>query len=935
VSAPWAPDAIRVEHRTEASPVLGLGTPRPRLSWTTPGAPSSFRQAAYTLEVTRADGALTEATVDTSDQVLVPWPLEPLRSREAVAVRIRVRGHDGSGWSDYSRRCVIEVGLLRAEDWTARLISPRTAGGLGMPAPVLSSTFTVAADVISARLHISAHGVLVATLNGRRVGDENLAPGWTSYPSRLRYRTHDVTALLIAGINRIEVLLGNGWFRGRLMGSGPAHYGDRLALLAQLEIMTGSGLQVIGTDTSWRARSSGVIADDLYDGQSTDLRSHVGPAPALDDVAVVEGSLHRLVAADGPPVRVTDVLPALSSRPSASGGIVLDFGQNVVGWVRLRTRDRPAGSTVTVRHAEVLELDGELAIRPLRSARATDTYVLAGSAEEVLEPALTYHGFRYADVSGAGPVDTDDAEAVVIGSDLPRTGWFTCSDPEVNRLHENAYWSLRGNTVDLPTDCPQRDERLGWTGDIQVFAPAAAFLADCAGFLTSWLGDLAAEQHADGSVPFVIPDTLGMPAATAAAWGDAATVVPWVLYQRSGDSEVVRRQFPSMCAWVERIAADAGPTLIWNKGLQFGDWLDPSAPPEDPGAGRTPKDLVATAHLARSAGIVADAADLVGDTGAAERYRRLAADTRAAFQAEFVTRSGRVVGDTQTAYAMAIVWDLLANPEQRAGAGRRLADLVRIAGFRITTGFVGTPLVAEALTLAGEVEVAYRLLRQRGCPSWLYPLTMGATTIWERWDSMLPDGSINPGRMTSFNHYAFGAVVDWLHRYVAGLAPAAPGYREVAVRPRPGRGLTAAAARHQSPYGAVEVSWRRDGQRLDLDVRVPSGTTATVQVTDQTAAVRVGPGEHHWTVADPVTPAAPPATVRDVMDHDDLWQAVVEAAVSHGAAGGETQVASTCSHYLDAPAEQLPVAVDPLRKARHPEALSEAVRAVLARVTDA
>jgi alpha-L-rhamnosidase len=462
---------------------------------------------------------------------------------------------------------------------------------------------------------------------------------------------------------------------------------------------------------------------------------------------------------------------------------------------------------------------------------------------------------------------------------------------------------MRGNFLDVPTDCPQRDERLGWTGDIQVFAPTAAFLYDTAGFLASWLADLAVEQHKDGSVPFVVPDVLRDQSPAAAAWGDAATLVPWTVYRRTGDRQVLARQLPSMRAWVDKIAELAGDDLLWTGGFQFGDWLDPAAPPENPFQARTDADVIATAHLARSAQVLSEAAAVLGETAIARRYADLAARVREAFAAEYVTAGGRVLGDAETAYAMALNWALLPDARQRERAGRRLADLVRTSGFRIATGFVGTPLIADALTDAGESAVAYRLLLQTGCPSWLYAVTMGATTVWERWDSMLPDGSINPGEMTSFNHYALGAVADWLHRRVAGLAPAAPGYREILVAPVPGHGLTSASARHLTPYGTAEVSWRRAGGEFHLDLRVPVGSTATVRLPGADP-VTVAHGSHSWTVADPVADA-PLVTVRDVLDREPLWQSVVAAAVEAGAASGEPAVAARLGRYLDAPAEQL------------------------------
>ncbi|MGP2440404.1 family 78 glycoside hydrolase catalytic domain [Streptomyces sp. JW3] len=904
MAASAAPSAPRFEHHTESTPVLGVGTRTPRLSWTVREADEGYEQTAYEVEVVR-DGSTETYRVDSGEQILRPWPAPPLASRESAVVRVRVAHKEE--WSSWSEAAVIEAGLFDRSDWSAAFVSPVGLGGLHAPAPVLSGSLHVPGEVVKARLYATAHGLYEATLNGHRVGDHVLSPGWTSYEHRLRYQSHDVTDLVREGRNDLDVLLGNGWYRGRLgFYGGRALYGDRLALLAQLEVTTADGtVHVLGTDGSWTSRESEVLVDDLYDGQRTDLRRRGGDwRPAVGGVEEVEADFGRLVAPEGPPVRVTSLLAAQRVWTSPSGRVLVDFGQVAVGWVRLRVRGLAPGAEVTVRHAEVLE-NGELGTRPLRAARATDSYLVTGSNEEVLEPSLTFHGFRYAEVSGVTGLREDDIEAVVIGSDLRRTGWFSSSHELLNKFHENVVWGMRGNFVDVPTDCPQRDERLGWTGDIQVFAPTATFLFDTAGFLNSWLADLVVDQQSDGSVPFVVPDILHEDSPSAAAWGDAATLVPWVLYQRSGDREVLERQLPSMRAWVDRMTELAGPDRLWAGGFQFGDWLDPTAPPEFPGRAKADPDVVATAHLARSADVVAEAAKVLGRNEDAERYTALAAEVRAAFADAYVTPAGRVLSDAQTVYALALEWALLPGEAQREMAGRRLADLVRAGGFRIGTGFVGTPLVADALTSTGHADVAYRLLLQTGCPSWLYPVTMGATTIWERWDSMLPDGSINPGDMTSFNHYALGAVADWLHRRVAGLAPAAPGYREIRVAPVPNAALTSASARHLTPYGEARVAWTREDGRFRLEARVPVGVTAQVLLPGATEAETVGHGEHRWEVPDPCPAPAERHSariVRDLFDDHEAWAALVKAAVdTEVAPGGEPQVAQGLAAYLDKP----------------------------------
>ncbi|MDP9795031.1 alpha-L-rhamnosidase [Catenuloplanes nepalensis] len=775
--------------------------------------------------------------------------------------------------------------------------------GTGGTAGDVDAGLSAAGGIVSARLYITAEGLYEASINGARVGDALLTPGWTAYRHRLRYQTYDVTALLHDGENRLDVQLGNGWWRGHLgFRHERALYGDRLALLAQLEITHADGsTRTLVTDASWTARTGTIVTDDLYDGQRTDLTRTRGEVVALD---LADGDLGRLVAPDGPAVRVTEIVRAVEISTSPSGATLVDFGQNLVGWVRLTVRGHEAGHEIRVRHAEVLE-HGELGVRPLRTAKATDTWVLAGPDETILAPSLTFHGFRYAEVTGVDGLRIDDVQAVVAGTDLMRIGWFGSSHELLNRFHENVVWSMRGNFLDVPTDCPQRNERLGWTGDIQVFSPTANFLFDSAGFLTSWLADLAAEQHKDGSVPYVIPDVLRDAAPATAAWGDAAVIVPWVVHQRTGDLELLRRQLPSMRGWVDRMAGLAGDDLLWTGGFQFGDWLDPSAPPDEPAAAKADPDVVATAHLARSAELTAQAAALTGDPETARQYAALAGRVRAAFAAEYTTPSGRVLSDAPTVYALALRWALLPDEEQRRRAGRRLADLVRTSGFRISTGFVGTPLMADALTEAGEPELAYRLLLQTGCPSWLYPVTMGATTVWERWDSMLPDGSINPGEMTSFNHYALGAVADWLHRTVAGLAPGAPGYRELLIRPVPTAELSFAWARHHTAYGLAYAGWEREDGLLTLRIEVPAGTTATVHVPGVARPLTTGPGHHEWTVPDPVVEPRAPETIRALMDHVPLWTEVVTAAVVAGVADDDAHLARLLAPYLDRPVSEL------------------------------
>ncbi|HEX5115418.1 MAG TPA: family 78 glycoside hydrolase catalytic domain [Pseudonocardiaceae bacterium] len=829
---------------------LGMGGPRPRVSWRLPGG--ALHQRAYELELTRDAGTWTSGRIECADHHLVPWPEAPLASRERVGVRVRVWTDDGepSGWSEPAS---VEAALLDPADWRAVPVGCGWAEQDGTdrrPARVRRE-FTLDRPVVSARLYATAHGVYEAEINGTRVGDDVLSPGWTVYRSRLLYRTYDVTDRLVAGRNVIGAWLGDGWYRGRLGFEGGTRdiYGTDQSFLAQLEITHDDGsVTTIATDRTWTAAPGPILTSGLYDGETHDAR--------IADAAGTPVRTHdrdpaTLVAADWPAVRCTDEVRPVAITLRADGTHLVDFGQNLVGRLAI-TVTGPAGTEIGIRHAEVV-VDGELATRPLRQARATDTYVLRGGGVEHWEPRFTIHGFRYAELTGwPGVLTADAVVARVYHTDMPPLGTFECDNPLVNRLHDNVRWSMRGNFVGLPTDCPARDERLGWTGDMQVFASTAAFLYDCTALVDSWLVDVGAEQFADGTVPWYVPVVPGGPMWTpirpGAAWGDVVTLTPWELYRSTGDVEVLRRHHGSAKAWVDLVDRLAGPDHLWDSGFQLGDWLDPGAPPDRPEAAATDPHLIATGYFAWSAHHLALAADVLDEPDEAARYDALAADVRSAFRRRYALGDGRLTSDSPTGYVVAIMFDLLDDP---APAGHRLAELVADNDYRIATGFVGTPLICDALTATGHVDVAYRLLMQTECPSWLYPVTRGATTIWERWDALRPDGSLNPGGMTSFNHFALGAVADWLYRVVAGVAPAAPGYRRITFHPRPGGGLTSAAASHETPYGTAGIAWRFVDDDMLVDLVVPPGCAADVLLPG-VEPYEIGPGPHHAVVPRPV-----------------------------------------------------------------------------------
>ena len=813
---------------------------------------------------------------DTDTQIAVPAPGGPLRSREVRHYRVRVR--DVSGWSGWSEGLRIEAGLLEPGAWSAHAITIPDDPGSGRqaPSPVLRREFDVPAPIASARLHVTALGLHRVSLNGRLISDDLLAPGWTSYRRRILADTYDVTRLLRQGRNAIGAVLADGWYRGRLgwdAANDRCRYGQELGLVAQLEIECVDGTRlVVVSDPSWRASTAEVRAADLYDGSIIDFRvAQPGwDEPGFDDaswiaatrVAFDPGLIEQRSA---PPVRRIAILPVRMTR-AGEGCWRLDGGQNISGWVRLTVRGvRDDG--VVVRHAEVLEPDGSLHTLALRTAKASDEYVLASDAPVVLEPAFTFHGFRYAEVETSAEIL--DVALIAISSDTPERASFECSDPDLTRFHENVVWSQRDNFVSVPTDCPQRDERLGWTGDAQAFAATGSTLFDSAAFWISWLRDLELDQDPVLGVPSVVPDAVlaGELRFGRAGWADAATIVPWAVYESYGDPAVLERQYASMRSWLDSLSRRRGADGLLEPGTQFGDWLDPDAPEARPWEAKADSGYLANAFFAQSAMLTADAAAVLGDQSGEATYRVLGREVAAATWSRWSSHAL----ESQTGCAVALQLGVAPGGD-RARVASALAALVRAAEGRVATGFLGTPLVLPALSEFGHLDECYLMLLRRESPSWLYQVRQGGTTVWERWDAIRPDGSIHPGTMTtpeglpdsglphmlSFNHYAYGAVVDWVYRHVAGIAPdrARPGYRHVLLAPKPGRGIDWANAAIDTGFGRAAIGWRLDGDKLEVDVELPFGTTgefnapataaSTVTVDGGRAGpvVRLDPGHH-------------------------------------------------------------------------------------------
>ncbi|MEH7117780.1 family 78 glycoside hydrolase catalytic domain [Neobacillus vireti] len=881
---------IRVENQES---LMGTDILQPRFSWRVESGKMGIFQDAYQINVYEKESSDVKkmmwdsGKVHSKVSVNIPYEGPPLQSKTIYTWQVRVWCCNGEE-SSWSSEGYWEMGLLHDEEWVAKWIEPQQENVIEEPELTLEDMFIKnkkgeqpspenrlhppklvrksfnidPKKIEKARLYITAHGLYQVKINGQKITDAEFTPDYTSYSNYLQYQTYDVLPYLCEGENVFGVILADGWYAGRIsVPGGSAQFGNRLGLLAQLEITyTDQTKQVIATDNLFVSSNSHYVYSDLFIGEKQDnnLKKSGWDRPGYEGlsqewaaVTVVDYPLDNLRAQYGEMVKPVEILSPVVIWKDKNQAIIIDFGQVIAGRIRLRVH-ATKGQQLKIEHSEVLNENGEFFNNIVgRNKEQTDYYVTSGETEEVFEPTFTFHGFRYVRLSGyQSELQPEDISAIVLYSDMKVTGQFTTSDQDINQLWKNIQWSQKGNMLSIPTDCPQR-EKAGWTGDIQVFAPTAAFNMDVQAFLTRWLWNLQLEQTEEGEVLNYCPapkdiwnDKKFTGTISSAGWGDAILIVPWVLYQRYGDRRILEQCFPEMEKWLDYVQKSAAQNkesveedylgYLWDTKFHFGDWMIPSfmlgEKPQGPIASAVAtKDPIATAYYAYSAGLLAKIAKILGNQDKADYYYALHGKVKEAFGWAYVKDSGLMTADYQGVYTNALAFNLLSGGQKKK-AVERLVELIEKNDFKIDTGFLSVPFIMDVLCENGYEDVAYKLLFQTNCPSWLYEVKNGATTIWESWEAIKPDGTVGA---FSFNHYAFGCIGDWLVRHIGGLTPMEPGYSKFKVEPHYCNRLTYAETHYESVYGDIKVKWEiEDGKNMSLEVNVPANSLAVISLTN-------------------------------------------------------------------------------------------------------
>lgn len=837
---------------------IGIDVRNPRISWVLEDSDRDTVQSIYQIQVAEdkefQNMIWDSKKVESDESILIPYEGNKLQSCTRYYYRIAV-------WNQRGEKAVSELGywetaFLDAGEWQANWITPEyDYQAIKTACPVIRKNFDLKKGIKKGKVYVTAKGLYELRLNGKKVGEDYLTPGWTSYNKRHLYQIYDITGLLKEGNNGIGALIGSGWYKGEVGWRSRRNlYGGREALIMEMHVEYEDGTSTcIITDDTWKSSyRTPVEFAEIYHGETYNaLKETAWDQPGFDDSDWFKVRLmgrvtkEVLKAQECTPVRINDIIKPVRFIVTPKGEKVLDMGQNMTGWIRFRVKGN-AGDKVILQHTEMLDQEGNFYTDNLKGAKQRIEYTLKGKEEESFRPHFTYQGFRYVKIEAfPGTPELDQFEGLVLYSGLETIGSFECSDTLVNRLQHNLYWGQRGNFVDIPSDCPQRCERLGWTGDIQIFAPTAAFNMNVANFLSKWLRDLAKEQFPSGGVPWVVPDIyddtyaydlagyVGQSEQVAAAWGDAATICPWTVYKAYGDKRILKEQYPSMKAYIEYIKNEGDTPYLWNTGHQLGDWVALDAP-YGSFIGATDVEYVATAYYAYSTRILYRTAGLIGNVQDEKVYRELYDNILKAFQEEYVLADGSLKVKTQTAIILALYFELV---DRKTGQGLadELAKWLKRTNYDLITGFVGTPYICHVLSAYGHAKTAYRMLLKKDYPSWLYQITKGATTIWEHLDGLKPDGTFWNPRMNSFNHYAYGSVGEWLYRSVAGLNidEDYPGYKHFLVAPETDDAMSYAKASTVSMYGKVSAGWIKENTNMEVSVQVPVNTSATVKLPGQ------------------------------------------------------------------------------------------------------
>ncbi|MDN3586751.1 glycoside hydrolase family 78 protein [Pedobacter aquatilis] len=837
---------------------LSIDNPKPGFSWKINSSIKNTLQRNYEIRISNTSSfknIIWQQSNKSDQSAFVRYAGQNLKSKTKYYWQVRIKDNHGntSAWSAIKH---FQTGL-KPEDWLAKWITVEGKDTSSI-SPLLRKEFMLTKDVKSATAYITAKGLYLANLNGARISNDYFTPGWTSYKKHIQYQVYPIGKTLKKGQNVVAVTLGDGWYKGRIGFSNQSRfYGDTRALLLQIEVEYTDGTsETIISDDSWKSVNGPILASSIYDGETYDARKELSgwdnvnfkESDGWKPVRIIEQGTEKLIGMSGPTVSKHEEFKALKIFKTPLGETVIDFGQNMVGWVKMVAQGN-SGTKITLSHAEVLDKNGNFYTTNLRSAKQQNNYILKGDGVETFEPHFSFQGFRYVKVDGyPGELKPENFTAIAVYSNMQSTGKFTTSNPLLNQLQHNIEWGQKGNFVDVPTDCPQRDERLGWTGDAQAFANTAAYNMDVSAFFTKWLKDVSADQLPNGSVPYVIPNVLNERDAGSAGWADAATIIPWTMYSSYGDKNILETQYQSMQKWVDYITSQSKDNL-WNSGSHFGDWL--FYRPNDDNDGRaavTDKYMIAQTFYANSVQLLINTSKVLGKTEAVKKYTELLGKVKNAYVQEYMTPTGKLVSNTQTAYVLALQFDML--PENlRQQAAKRLVDNIKSYGNHLTTGFLGTPYLCHVLSRFGYQDVSYNLLLQETYPSWLYPVKMGATTIWERWDGLKQDGTFQTADMNSFNHYAYGAIGDWMYKNIVGinLIEEYPGYKIFEVAPKPGGKLTSATGELETVYGKIKSSWKISNGIFNLEVTVPLNTSAIITMPGSDKKERVGSGNYSFT----------------------------------------------------------------------------------------